>query len=106
MVLAGDVDKPVNVQPRIYAKMPTVNQQRKLVAVLSELEATSVVDRFDALLDVAAMVIVGWDNIPVECNREGIGDVLDLEEIVEVLTHLMTVSHATPDDKKKSDSQP
>jgi hypothetical protein len=33
MVLACDVDKPAATQPRIFARSPTLNQQRQLLAL-------------------------------------------------------------------------
>lgn len=101
MVLACDVDK--TPQPKIFAKSPTLNQQRKLVSLLSSLDSGGLVEKFDAILDAAAVCLTGWENIPVEFSRESIGDVLSLEEIVEVLSFLVSSSTATVDDKKKSE---
>jgi len=104
MVLACDVDK--TPQPRIFAKAPTINQQRKLISLMSSLEAGNLLEQFDAMLGAASMMLVGWEHIPVEFNRENIGEVLSLEELLEVLQFLMSATTATPDDKKKSESQP
>lgn len=104
MVLACDVDK--TPQPKIFAKTPTLNQQRKLVALLQGLGGGDIAASMDALLDAAAMCLTGWENIPVEFSRETIGDVLTLDELVEVFTFLAASTSATPDDKKKSESQP
>ena len=101
MVLASDVDK--EPQPRIFAKSPTLNQQRKLIALMSSLEKSSLVEQFDAILDAAAMMLTGWENIPLEFSRENIGEVLNMEELVEVLTFLVSASSPTADDKKKSE---
>ena len=104
MVLACDVDK--TPQPKIFAKTPTLNQQRKLVALLQGLGGGDIAASMDALLDAAAMCLTGWENIPVAFSRETIGDVLTLDELVEVFTFLAASTSATPDDKKKSESQP
>jgi len=102
MVLACDVDKVP--QPKLFAKTPTINQQRKLVTVLGSLEKGNLIESFDAILDAAALLITGWENIPIEFTRDAIGDVLSMEEIVEVISFLVSASHATADDKKKSES--
>ena len=102
MVLACDVDK--TPQPKIFAKSPTLNQQRKLISVLSSLDKGSLAEQFDAIIDVAAMMLTGWENIPLEFSRDNIGEVLNLEEIVEVLGFLVASTGTTADDKKKSES--
>lgn len=106
MVLACDVDKPKETQPRIFAKSPTLNQQRKLIAMLSSLQSGNMADKIDLILDAATMLLTGWENIPFPFSREAIGDVLNLDEIVEVLSFLVSSTQLTADDKKKSESQP
>ena len=106
MVLASDVDKPRESQPRIFAKSPTLSQQRKLVGLLSSLGTGGIVEKFDLILDAAETCLTGWENIPIPFSREGIADVLGLEEIVEVISHLASASTASVDDKKKSELQP
>jgi hypothetical protein len=101
MVLAADLDKVP--QPKIFAKQPTLNQQRKLIGVISSLSSSNLLERFDAIIDAAATMLTGWENIPVEFSRDTIGDVLSLEELVEVLSFLVSASSATVDDKKKSE---
>ncbi len=101
MVLASDVDK--NPQPKIFAKSPTLNQQRKLIGLISSLEKSSLVQQFDAILDAATMMLTGWENIPFDFSRENIGEVLSMEELIEVLTFLISASALTADDKKKSE---
>lgn len=102
IVLACDVDK--DPQPRIFATAPTLNQQRKLIGLLSSIGDGSPIQRMDAILDAAAMCLKGWENIPLEFSREAIGDVLNLEEITEVLAFLVSATVPTVDDKKKSES--
>lgn len=104
MVLACDVDKPRESQPRIFAKTPTLNQQRKLIALVDSFkDGGNFADKIDAILDTAASMLTGWENIPLEFSRDTIGDVLSLEEIVEVLSYLISASQPTADDKKKSE---
>ena len=104
MVLACDVDK--TPQPKIFAKTPTLNQQRRLVSLLQSLGGGDIAASMDALLDAAAMCLTGWENIPVQFSRESIGDVLSLDELVEVFSFLAASTSATPEDKKKSELQP
>lgn len=106
MVLASDVDKPRESQPRIFAKSPTLSQQRKLVGLLSSLGTGGIVEKFDLILDAAETCLTGWENIPIPFSRDGIADVLSLEEIVEVISHLASASTASVDDKKKSELPP
>jgi len=62
MVLACDVDK--TPQPRIFAKSPTLNQQRKLIGVMTSLEKSGdILEKFDAMLDMAALLISGWETL-------------------------------------------
>lgn len=101
MVLACDVYK--TPQPKIFAKSPTLNQARKLMGLMKSLEGGDVIEKVDAIIDAAMVCLIGWENIPVEFSRETIGDVLSLEEIVEVFAFLISSTGATPDDKKKSE---
>ena len=101
MVLAADLDKVP--QPKIFAKQPTLNQQRRLIGVISSLSSGNLLEQFDAIIDAAATMLTGWENIPVEFSRDTIGDVLSLEELVEVLSFFVSASSATVDDKKKSE---
>ena len=104
MVLACDVDK--TPQPKIFAKTPTLNQQRKLVALLESLRSGKVAESMDALLDAAAECFTGWEHIPFEFSRDAIGDVLTMDELVEAFSFIATASMSTVEDKKKSESQP
>jgi len=107
MVLACDVDKPKETQPRIFAKMPNLNQQRKLISVIGILQSGGDVgEQFDAATDAAMMCLTGWENIPLPFTRDNIGEVLCLEELMEVFSFLIGETKAEPDDKKKSESQP
>lgn len=106
MVLACDQDKPKETQPRIFAKSPTLSQQRKLVSLLSSLNDGGILEKFDVILDAAETCLTGWENIPTPFSREGIADVLNLEEIVEVISFLASASSASANVKKKSESLP
>lgn len=104
MVLACDVDKPANIQPRIFAKALTLNEQRRIIALLESMASGGMAEKFDAMLDAAAVCLTGWENIPVEFSRNAIGDVLNLEELVEVFSFLVSQTTPSADDKKKSES--
>lgn len=104
MVLACDVDK--TPQPKIFAKAPTLNQQRKLIGLMGSLEGGDLAAKFDAIIDAASVCITGWEHIDVPFSRETIGDVLSLDELLEVFTFLISATVPTVDDKKKSESQP
>lgn len=112
LVLACDVDKPREQQPRFYARCLTLNQQRQLLTTVEAMQAaTSPTAKMDAALDAAALCIVGWENMtdpatgqPLTFSREAIGDVLSMQELAEVFDAVTTASTTTADDKKKSES--
>lgn len=102
MVLACDVDK--TPLPKIFAKAPTLNQQRKLIGLMSSLEGGDLGAKFDAIIDAAFSCITGWENIDIPFSKETLGDVLSLDELMEVFTFLISATVPTVDDKKKSES--
>ncbi|HQX53492.1 MAG TPA: hypothetical protein PLR25_26465, partial [Planctomycetaceae bacterium] len=61
MVLACDVDKPRETQPRIFARTLTLNQQRKLMAAMIRMKSDPA-DKIEAALDAAEICLVGWEN--------------------------------------------
>ena len=101
MVLTCDLDK--TPQPKIFAKAPTLNQQRKLIGLMSSLEGGDLAAKFDAIIDAAFSCIIGWENIDIPFSRETLGDVLSLDELMEVFTFLISATVPTADDKKKSE---
>lgn len=104
MVLECDVDK--TPQPKIFAKAPTLNQQRKLIGLVGALKGGDLSAQFDAIIDAAFVCLSGWENIDVPFSRDTIGDVLSLDELLEVFNFLISATVPTVDDKKKSESQP
>jgi hypothetical protein len=113
-VLACDVDKPKEAQPRIFARTLTLNQQRKLMNAMKRLRGETDPDQqIDAALDAAEICLVGWENMTnphtgeaIQYSREAIGDVLSLDELVEVFEAVSGSSTPTGDDQKKSESPP
>lgn len=109
MVLACDVDKPKETQPRIFARTLTLNQNRKLIAAMERMRADSAGDKIDAGLDAAEICLTGWENMigsdgkEIPFGREAIGDVLSIEELTEVLAFVAGAGSPTVDDKKKSE---
>ena len=111
MVLACDVDKPKETQPRIFARTLTLNQHRKLIAAMSRMKSEPE-DKIEAALDAAEICVTGWQNMvnpdtgeTIPFSRETIGDVLSIDELVEVFNAVTAAGSATADDKKKSGSQ-
>lgn len=110
LVLACDVDKPVEVQPRLYARCLTLNQQRKLIDAIEGLrDSESAAAKMESALDAAAICLVGWENVsdpvtqqPIPFSREAIGDVLSIQEIIEIFEAVIGASVPSPEDKKKS----
>ena len=111
LVLACDVDKPIETQPRIFARTLTLNQQRRLMATMSKMrEGSSPDDKLSAALDAAEVCLIGWEkmvdpvtNKEILFSRETIGDVLSIEELVEVFNAVTSAGTPTGDDKKKSE---
>jgi len=104
MVLA--CDEHVSPQPKIFAKAPTLNQQRKLIGLMDTLQGGNLQSQFDAIIDAAAVCLTGWENIPIPFSRDTIGDVLSLEELMEIFGFLVSATVPSADDKKKSELPP
>ena len=109
MVLACDVDKPRETQPRIFARTLTLNQQRKLMAALSRMQTASADEKIDAALDAAEICLTAWENMTsqngeaIKFSREAIGDVLSMEELAEVFSAVSSSGRASVSEKKESE---
>ena len=112
MVLACDVDKPRETQPRIFARTLTLNQQRKLMAAMSRMQTASSDDKIDAALDAAELCLTGWENMTgqngeaIRFGRDAIGDVLSMEELAEVFSAVSSSGRASVSEKKESELPP
>lgn len=109
MVLACDVDKPRETQPRIFARTLTLNQQRKLIAAMDRMRNTPD-GKIDAALDAAEICLTGWENMTdpatgqaIIFGRETIGDVLNIDELIEVFNAVMLSGSASASEKKESE---
>ena len=67
-------------------------------------------DKIEAAIDAAEICLIGWENMTdpqtgkeIEFSRESIGDVLSIEELVEVFSAVTSAGSATASDKKKSE---
>ena len=109
MVLACDVDKPRETQPRIFARTLTLNQQRKLMAAMSRMQTASADEKIDAALDAAEICLTAWENMTsqngeaIKFSREAIGDVLSMEELAEVFSAVSSSGRASVSEKKESE---
>ena len=114
MVLACDIDKPKEVQPRIFARTLTLNQQRKLMSAMGKMKSSdNADDKISGALDAAEICLVGWENMtdPVTgeailFSRETIGDILSIEELAEVFEAVTSAALASSADRKKSELPP
>jgi hypothetical protein len=112
MVLACDVDKPKETQPRIFARTLTLNQQRKLMTAMDAMKkAEAPEDKIEGALNAAEVCLTGWENMidpqtgnSIPFTRENIGDVLSLDELIEVFGAVTAMATPSADDKKKSES--
>jgi uncharacterized Rossmann fold enzyme len=110
-VLACDVDKPIETQPQIFARVLTINQQRKLVASMQSMRTDGdTAATFEAALDAAEICLVGWQNMidpatgePIPFSRDTIGDVLTVDELVEVFDAVIGSTKPSAGDQKKSE---
>jgi len=109
MVLACDVDKPRETQPRIFARTLTLNQQRKLMAAMSRMQTASADEKIEAALDAAEICLTGWENMTgqngesIKFSRDAIGDVLSMEELAEVFAAVSSSGRASVSEKKESE---
>ena len=109
MVLACDVNKPREIQPRIFARTLTLNQQRNLMAAMSRMQTASAGEKIDAALDAAELCLTGWENMTgqngeaIQFSREAIGDVLSMEELAEVFSAVSSSGKASVSEKKESE---
>ena len=109
MVLACDVDKPRETQPRIFARTLTLNQQRNLMAAMSRMQTASAGEKIDAALDAAELCLTGWENMTgqngeaIQFSRDAIGDVLSMEELAEVFSAVSGAGKASASEKKESE---
>lgn len=111
-VLACDADKPKETQPRIFARTLTLNQQRKLMSAMTRLQTGDDANtKIDAGLDAAEVCLVGWENMTdphtgeaIAFSRDAIGDVLSIDELVEVFEAVIGFTRPSGDDQKKSES--
>ena len=111
IVLASDLDKPEDTQPRFFAMHLTANQQRKLAGSMERMQTAGTGDKIQAAIDAAMICLVGWENMtdpttgkPILFGPDTLGDVLSIEELTEVIGFVASVATATAEDKKKLES--
>lgn len=103
MVLACDVDKPAETQPRIFAKTPTAREERQIRSMLAEFGNDKSAAKLDELIDLTISMLTGWVNIDKEFSKDAVLDVLNTQELIEVLGFLASSPDPTPDEKKESE---
>jgi hypothetical protein len=111
-VLASDIDKDYEVQPRFAVRTLKINQMRKLMKSMQDMRAASGdPDKlFDSALDAAEICIAGWKNVrhpetdePLEFSREHIGEVFSIDELAELFDVVVSSSKPSAGDQKKSE---
>jgi len=118
-VLASDIDKPKETQPRFIghhldkrAGMELLDAFQCLQVLMAE--QTGVIERLkkvDTAATAALMLCLdGWENMidpstgeHMEFNEKNLSRVLQLDEQMEALSHWMETFVASVDDKKKSE---
>jgi hypothetical protein len=112
MALARDADKPIEDQPRIFARTLAMNRQRRLMAAMQAMKnAGGDVDKlFDAALDAAEICLTGWENMvdpetggPLPFSREAIGEVFSIDDMSEIFEAVISSAKVDAGDKKKSE---
>jgi len=68
-------------------------------------------DKIGAALDAAEVSLIGWENMidpqtgeSIAFTRDNIGEVLSLDELIEVFGAVTSMTTPSADDKKKSES--
>ena len=111
LVLACDVDKPADTQPRLFAKCLTGRQELEVARLLSAIRKTEEIDdRLSLAHEAAEVCLSGWENMvnpntgdAIPFSAEAIHEILCTEEMIEAVTFVMSATKTTPADKKKSE---
>ena len=111
MVLACDVDKPRETQPRFFARVLTYTPQHELAKLLESLRhGGPVSEKFPEILKGAMLCLSGWENMtspttgePLLFSEEAVKQVLLLDEMIEIIVAISGGNKASVDDKKKSE---
>lgn len=109
LVLAGDIDKPKESQPKFFGRVLSVRQSEELMDKRSEDGGKSI----SAAVKMAMMFLTGWENMtspdngePLEFSAENLKEVLTMAELLEVLDFATGSISPTGDDQKKSELPP
>jgi hypothetical protein len=109
-VLACDVDKPKETQPRLFGKSLTISQARRLESSILAMK-TSEVNRLETIVDVAMICLSGWENMidpstgeAIPFSRENVENVLSMDELSEIIEATASDGRLSNDDQKKSES--
>lgn len=108
-VLACDVDKPKETQPRLFGKSLTISQARRLESSIRAMK-TSEVNRLETIVDVAMICLSGWENMvnpetgeAIPFSRENVENVLSMDELSEIIEATASDGRLSNDDQKKSE---
>jgi hypothetical protein len=100
-------------RPVLICRVPNIPQSKKIVAC-ANVKDKSFDEQIDSLVELASLFVAGWENIP-DAENEGrmlpfsianIPLALGFGELIELSGVAVETFIPSPDDKKKSESQP
>jgi hypothetical protein len=107
IVLDGDAEKPVEIQPTFFAKAQSMRGQQKVAEVLdmwTDNKSLTIAELFDATIETLSGVVIGWSNMGgLEFSPDSMRDVLTYNEARELLRKVMYNQHITADEKKSTE---
>lgn len=114
VVLDSDQHKPAEEQPAFIYRALNGREWRRMAAVADKSEQgfKDSTEMVDMIFDHLKIGLVGWKNMVgfdgtvIEFNPDGLLDLLDPIEAMELMTKVIQGCKVSQTDKKKSDSQP
>lgn len=110
LVLDCDKDLSPDVQPRFFARTPTVRRATTMISAAIAAQSMDVT-ALSRLVDAVGECVVGWENMsdpdtgePMEFSRDALVDVLTIHEMIELLLFVLSAGQPSGGDKKKSES--
>lgn len=109
LVLACDIDKPKETQPKFFGRVLSVRQSEELLAKRNQEGGKSI----SSAVDMVMMFLTGWENMTCPDTGESLAfsadnlkEVLTMEELLEVLDFATGTIKPSAGDQKKSESPP
>ncbi|HEV7297755.1 MAG TPA: hypothetical protein VGN72_00195 [Tepidisphaeraceae bacterium] len=105
----ADRDKPQDVRPALVGRFVTCREYRQVRRLLIDAEKASDEEvTIDKSLAAIGMILVGWRNVgdadgrPVEYSIGKLESVLTLDDVIELVEHLVIEMRLSENEKKVS----